>query len=683
MTQFIQSILASAVQFHQSGELAQAEPLYRSALAQSPNNPDALHLLGVLLSQSGRSAEALPLLKQAASLAPHSADILSNLAIALDQTGRQKEAGEVLRSALQIRPDHPDANFNLASLLVQQGQLDQALPLLQKASQLQPKNVLVLEKLADTLRQLGQAADALPILLQASALAPARAETQNFLGVTLAALGQTKAAVQAFEKSIALKPDYADPRNNLGLCLTGQGQTRQAIEQFQTAIRLRPNFPGAYTNLGNLLKECDQLDQAIEAYRHALALDPSLTQAHDNLLLTLHAHPDYDASKIFQEHKNWNRLHAAHLSQEIAPHQNDRDPSRRLRIGYVSPDFREHSVAHFLVGLLENHDPTQFEIFCYSDVHREDQMTARLRAASHHWRSLVGTGDAQAAQIIRQDQIDILIDLAGHTGDNRLLVFARKPAPVQVTYMGYPGTTGLTTIDWRLTDAQADPPGESDPYCSEKLFRLPKTFLCFTPPASAPAPARTTGPLTFGSFNYLPKLNHVVIETWSQILRATPTSRLILKSHGLSDDFSRELMQDRFAACGIDPTRLTLHGKIPSLADHLSLYNQIDIALDPFPYNGTTTTCEALWMGVPVVTLPGQTHAGRVGTSLLSTVGLQDLIAKDQTHYVQLAKDLAADQTQLATLRSELRQRVAQSPLTDARAFARDIEDAYRKMVRA
>jgi protein O-GlcNAc transferase len=655
MTQPIEQILGHAVQLHQSGRLPEAESRYRMVLVQIPNQVDALHLLGVLLSQTGRASEALPLLRQAAALEPNSADILSNLGIALSQSGEDGQAIESYRAALQLRPDHRDARMNLVAALEQAG---------------------------EQLRQKGQLADALQMVQQALELAPGRAETHNFLGVARASLGQTQAAIEAFGKSIALNPDYADPHNNLGLCFQSRGRTQDAIEQFKAAIKIRPNFPGAFNNLGNLLKESDDLDLAIEAYREALRLKPDLVQSHDNLLLTLQAHPDFDASSIYREHQEWNRLHAAPLAAEIRPHQNDRDADRRLKIGYVSPDFREHSVAHFLIGLLPNHDPREVEIYCYADVAREDGMTQKLRAAAHHWRSLVGETDAAAAEMIRQDGIDILVDLAGHTGENRLLAFARKPAPVQVTYCGYPGTTGLTTIDWRLTDALADPLGAADPFYSEKLFRLPKTFLCFTPPQTEPSPPTARRPVTFGSFNYLPKINLAVVATWSEILRAVPGSKLLLKSHGLSDDFSRQRMLDRFAAQGIEADRLVLHGKIPSLTDHLRLYDQVDIALDPFPYNGTTTTCEALWMGVPVLTLAGGTHAGRVGVSLLSNVGLPQLIARDRNQYVQIAKQLAGDADQLTQLRSGIRKRVAESSLVDAKSFAKDVEAAYRQMWR-
>ncbi|MGA3065660.1 MAG: tetratricopeptide repeat protein [Tepidisphaeraceae bacterium] len=684
MSRTIHSMMTEAVGLHQRGRLGEAEPIYREVLAANPSEPDALHLLGVLLSQTGRFDEAIGLLERAAELRPRTADVLSNFAIALAHTGKEKKAADYFRLALGLQPNHPDANFNLGNLLDGAGELDQAIPFLRKAAELQPGNILAWEKLGDGLRRLGKLEEALGVFQRVAQIAPRRPEIHNYLGVTLAALGRTAQAVEAFGSAIRLKPDYADPHSNLGLCLQSSGETQRAIDEFETAIRLRPNFPAAYNNLAILFKEGGQLDRAIEAYRKALVHQPNLVQGHDNLLLALHAHPDYDAAAIFREHSQWNRNHAQGLERK--GHGNSREADRRLKIGYVSPDFREHSVGAFLEGLLANHDPSQVEIFCYSDAAREDLATQRFKMMAHHWRNLIGLSDEQVAEMIRRDGIDILIDLAGHTADNRLLVFARKPAPVQVTYLGYPATSGLTAMDWRLTDAWADPAGESEAFHSEKLMRLPRTFLCFTPPAAAPAvgrlPALANGGVTFGSFNYLPKINPGVVEVWSEILRQVPGSRLLIKSQGLSDEYSRRGMMERFAARGIEPQRLELLGKIPTLTSHLQAYERIDVGLDPFPYNGTTTTCEALWMGVPVVTLAGKMHAGRVGVSLLSCVGLPRLIAKDRSDYVRIAAELAGDLPGLGELREGLRQRVDQSPLTDAGSFARDMEAAFRGMWR-
>ncbi|HMD55082.1 MAG TPA: hypothetical protein VKJ65_11085, partial [Phycisphaerae bacterium] len=355
--------------------------------------------------------------------------------------------------------------------------------------------------------------------------------------------------------------------------------------------------------------------------------------------------------------------------------------------GYVSGDFREHSVTYFLQGLFAAHDPGQVEIFCYADLRNSDHVTSRLKSFVHHWQNITGKSDSDVAEIIRRDGIDILLDLAGHTADNRLLAFARKPAPVQVTYLGYPGTTGLGTVDYRFTDAYADPPGQDDKFYSEKLLRLNNTFLCYEPPDVAPPvgplPAlKRSGAIIFGCLNMLPKINAKVVELWAQILKQTPESRMLLKNASLSDLSAREHLLQLFTNCGIGPDRLELHGWMASSKEHLQLYNQIDLALDTFPYNGTTTTCEALWMGVPVVTLAGHVHMSRVGVSLLSNAGLPELIAQTPEEYVQIAVKLAGDLPKLNELRGTMRQRMQKSPLMDSRRFAHNVEEAYRNMWR-
>jgi predicted O-linked N-acetylglucosamine transferase (SPINDLY family) len=368
------------------------------------------------------------------------------------------------------------------------------------------------------------------------------------------------------------------------------------------------------------------------------------------------------------------------------PHPNHPDPERRLRVGYVSPDFREHSVSAFLDPVIAGHDRRWFEVFCYAEVVRPDDTTARFRGLSDGWCSTLGMTDGAVAGRIRDDGIDILVDLAGHTAGNRLRVFAERPAPVQVTWLGYPNTTGLSAMDYRLSDAVADPAGEADALHSETLVRLANGFLCFAPPADAPevgeTPALATGQVTFGSFNNLAKVTPDVVEAWADILNRIPNSRLVLKSRPLADEKTRERYLEMFGAHGVDPGRVELCSWIASKSGHLGAYERLDIGLDPFPYNGTTTTCEALWMGVPVVTLGGDRHAGRVGASILARVGLAGLVAETKADYVEQAVALAGDLDRLSALRGGLRSRMEKSPLCDAGGFARDIEAAYREMWR-
>lgn len=387
---------------------------------------------------------------------------------------------------------------------------------------------------------------------------------------------------------------------------------------------------------------------------------------------------------VYAAHRDFARRWEAPLAKLIQPHSNDRSPDRRLRIGYVSSDFRQHSVGYFIEPVLAHHDHGRFEIFCYSDHFQEDEVTERLKSHADHWRRLVGLSDEQAANQIRADQIDILIDLVGHMGGNRLLVFARKPAPIQVTWLGYPNTTGLSAMDYRLTDGFADPPGTTEHLHSEKLIRLPECFSCYRPLSDAPEiselPAREKRYVTFGSFNNQAKITPEVIAVWARILQSILGSHLTLKNPALGDETTQQMVQNSFAELGITPERLELLGHDPSQRLHLERYRSIDIGLDPFPYNGATTTCEALWMGVPVVTLAGKTHAGRVGVSQLSNLGLTELIGHTPEEYVAVAMRLSADLERLSALRTELRSRMAGSPLMDGPRFTKNLEEACLTM---
>jgi predicted O-linked N-acetylglucosamine transferase (SPINDLY family) len=684
--QFLHQTMNRAVGHHQAGRLAEAEALYRQVLLQAPNHPDVLHLLGTILSQMGKPEEGLEKLRRAVALNPHSADYHSNLGIALGLLNRQEEAAAAFKRALQLAPGHANAGNNLGYALKSQNQFEEAIEVLRKTVAAHPKHAAAWHNLGDCLRLSGQNPEAADVFRREIALTPENPEPYNFLGVTLQIMDQTDEAIENFHRALAIKPEYADVYNNLGNALMLQGKMKEAIEACRKAIELQAEFPSAFSNMGTLLRDCDRPEEAIASYREAIRLKPDFVSAHDNLLFSLHCDARVSAEELFEEHLAWSRTHAAALAGEAKPHRNDRSPDRVLRIGYVSPDFRQHSVAFFFEGLLANHDPKQVETFCYADLNRADPVTMRLQETANHFHVATGISDAQLAQRIRSDRIDILVDLAGHTADNRMLTFARKPAPIQVTYLGYPNTTGLAAMDYRLTDAWADPVGMTEKFNTEELVRLPDCFICYRPPEVSPLPAPppsvASGAITFGSFNNLPKYTQTTVELWAEILKKIPSSRLLLKSQGLSDDFARQNVADRFTACGIGPDRLELVAKVRSLAGHLAVYERIDIALDPTPYNGTTTTCEAMWMGVPVVTLAGRAHAGRVGVSLLNNVGLPDLVARTREEYVQKAVDLAKNQGELVELRRTLRDRLVKSPIMDAPKFARNVEAAYRKMWR-
>jgi protein O-GlcNAc transferase len=485
-----------------------------------------------------------------------------------------------------------------------------------------------------------------------------------------------------YRKAIALKPDSAEAHVNLGNALREAGQLDAAIAAYRQAIARRPDYAEASNNLGDALKDIGQLDEAIAAFRQAITLKPDFADAHSNLVLALNYHAGHNAEAIAEEHRRWNLQHAEPLRQLIRPLKNNRDPDRRLNVGYVSADFRNHSVSRFLLPLFRHHDHNAYRIVCFSDVRNEDATTQNLRACADEWHKIAGFADQRVADLIREKQIDILVDLAGHTAGNRLRVFARQPAPVQVTYLGYPATTGLSQMDYRLTDALADPPGKTESLHSEKLWRLPVCNWCFDEPENAPPvrSSRADGPICFGTFNNFAKASPAVMELWAAILKATPSSRLMIKSQALAEPDVRLRITQFFDSRGVQPDRLDLRGGEPDFRSHLEVYNQLDIALDSFPYHGTTTTCEALWMGVPVVSLAGPSHVSRVGVSLLSAVGLPELIAQSEEEYVAIAVALAADLPRLAELRQALRRRMRSSPLMDEPRFARDIEAAYRRM---
>jgi len=567
--------------------------------------------------------------------------------------------------------------------------------------------------------QAGRLAEAENIFRQVLAQQPANAETHYYLGLLLSDMRQWVAAIASYRQAIRYRPDLAEAHCNLGAALQAAGRLDEAVASYHDAIRFRPGFAEAHCNLAialrgtgrfdeiiascrqalqlkpelaeahetlaDALRDAGRLEEAIAAYRQVLRIKPDRADAHANLIFVSHYYFASDPRSQFDESRRWSELHAEPLKRFIRPHVNDRNPDRRLRIGYVSPDFHNHAVSRFVLPLLAAHDHEAFEIFAYALVRSPDGVTEQMKSHCDTWRSIVDVSDEAAARTIHEDQIDILVDLAGHTRDNRLLIFARKPAPMQVSWLGYPGTTGLSTMDYRFTDALADPPGLTDSFYSEKLIRLPQSNWCFAPPDDAPPvaelPAIANQRVTFGSFNNFAKLNEPTLKLWAKILLATPGSKLLLKAQVLAVTSVQHRVRELMSEAGIERDRLELLGWVSS-SEHLAQYRRVDIALDSHPYHGTTTTCEALWMGVPVVSLAGDTHVSRVGVSLLSNVGLTELAAQTPEQYVRIAANLAADLPRLAELRRTLRARMQASPLMDAARFARDVEAAYRRMWR-
>ena len=599
------------------------------------------------LVAAGRTAEALELLTRLCHSVPGNADAWFMLGTLHGNLKHYQQASDCLTQAVKLRPDHALAYFNLGTFLRSMGRMDEALAALARAHRIDPGRPEIVRSLADVQMSLGRFQEAIASYQQILARLPANAGLYGTLAACQFMVMELEEAASSYRQALALTKEgrYLD---GLGMVLCQQGRH----------------------------------EEAIIAHREALRLSPENTRYHSNMLLTLQYLPDITPDALLLAHRLWARMHASGTTQAGA-FRNTPDPDRRLKIGYVSADFRSHPVAYFFEGLLRSHDEREVETFCYAAARQRDETTARLQHTASAWRDISSLNDSAMIEQVRADGIDILVDLAGHTAGNRLAVFATRAAPVQVTYLGYPSTTGLSGMDYRLTDERADPPG-AESFYSELLMRLPECFLCYRPPSLspsvAPAPLTRNGFVTFGSFNNLAKINERVVALWSDLLHAVPESRLLIKNPSLTDTATAARYRAMFEARNVAKDRIELLGLVADEQAHLDTYRRMDIALDTFPYNGTTTTCEALHMGVPVITLEGQKHAGRVGYSLLGNLGLEELIARTPDDYVARAASLARNTPRICELRDLLRDQLQNSVICDADGFARRIEQAYRQM---
>jgi len=608
----IDQALQTAVEHQRAGRLREAEAIYRKILAQQPNQPDAIHLLGFLAYQANRRDDAIALIRRAIAIAPQAPDYHHNLGIILASAGRYEEALASWRQALSLRPNNPLAYTAIAK--------------------------------------------------------------------TLEALGRFSESADALRQVVALAPDSSDALANLGNALELSGDADGAEDACRRALAINPNSALAHHTLANALKDQGRIREAISAIRRALCSKPDNVRTYSNLLYTMHFDPEADPRAMYHEHCLFNAVYARPLERQVKSHANDRSPNRRLRVGYVSPDFRAHSTSFFTAPLFEKHDRRRFEVFCYADSTSSDIVTDRIRSVCDVWRNISTLTDEQAAAMIASDKIDILVDLALHTSNGRPLLFACKPAPVQVAWLGYPGTTGLTTMDYRITDVHLDPPGLNDGYYFEESIRLPQTTWCYAPlPDSPPVnslPAIATGRITFGCLNNFSKVNQKVIEMWAAALAAVPGSQMLLLA---PTGASRRRLLDTFERSGVGAERVEFVGRL-SWEQYMALYHRIDIVLDTFPWNGHTMSLDGLWMGAPMVSLFGQTAVSRAGLCFLSNLELIDLAAATPAQYVEIATRLAGDLPRLARLRSELRARMQDSALTDSAQFTKNVEAAYRKI---
>jgi protein O-GlcNAc transferase len=608
--------LCRGVKSQQSGQFDEAEVAYRHALGLDSQCTDARYLLGSLLGSLGRLDEAQVELSMAIEGDPALADAYIDLGNVHTLQGRFVLAIEYYEQAIRLRPDEPTGFCNLSN--------------------------------------------------------------------AMKSLGRTVEALAASERALELRPEYPDALNNRGYALQHLGRFDEAVFSLRRALELAPQYAQAHNNLANTLYEQGRAREGVESYRNALGVDGDYAEARSNLLFALHSLPDISPEEFYALHREWGLRHGEGPVGGVRHFSNTVEVGRRLRIGYVSGDFREHSVSYFFEPVLRSHDAEGFEVLCYSDVVGGDEVTARLRGYASGWREIVGMSDERVLELVLSDGIDILVDLSGHTANNRLGLFSRRGAPVQVTYLGYPDTTGVGEMDYRLSDAIADPVGEADAYYTEELLRLPGCFVCYGPRTGAvevgELPSVSVGHVTFGSFNNASKLNGEVVKLWSRVLASVPGSRLMLKAKGFSDGGTRDYFAELFAREGIERERLEFIGWVEGTGGHLALYSRVDIGLDPYPYNGTTTTCEALWMGVPVLTLSGQVHASRVGESVLSAVDLQELVARTPDEYVAKAVALAGDLERMGDLRRGMRSRLESSSLLDADKFSRTLETTYRRI---
>lgn len=597
--------------------------------------------------------------------------------------GRLDAAAEICRELVSRQPENHLALTILGVAACRGGRPDEGAAWFRRAVEANPSSAQGFFNLANALRDQGKSDEAVVNYRQALALDPRHAASHNNLGNTLEHLGRIEEAIACYRQATAA-PDQYQAHVNLGNLLRDRGESEAAAQHYWQALLIKPDFAPAYNDVASTLWAIGRAAEAAIFYRRGAELAPDAHRRHafySNMLLSLQYDPAMTPGALLLEH----RAFAAMLPEARPAYANQRDPDRPLHIGYVSPDLHQHPVGFLLTPILAAHDHANFAVHCYYERRSGDAITASLKKQADIWRVTREIDDASMAAMIRDDKVDILVDLAGHTANNRLPVFALRPAPVQVTWAGYEGTTGLDAIDYLLTDRWQSPPG-SDRYAVEKLVALPDGYLCWAVPAHAPEvgplPARAPGAVTFGCFNNLAKINPPVIALWGRLMRELPQSRLVLKAAALRDGAARERIAALFTVEGIESARVVLEDASPHDA-YLRRHHDIDIALDPFPFCGGVTTVDALWMGVPVVTMPGERFASRHSLSHLSNAGLGELVADSPDAYIRTAKDLAFDLPRLAALRAGMRDRLRASPLLQATRFTRGLEAAFRAMWRA
>lgn len=677
------ALLTAALNRHKAGQLEAAELGYAQVLQADADNFDAWYLSGILARRSGRFDSAVYRLGRAVELRPELPDAHCSLGLAWHCLNKCDEAIASYLNSLKLDPQNSAACFYLGNALRAVGKKEEAIISYRKALRLKPDFADAHNNLGNVFRSIGRFDDAIESLNIARELRPESAEVHCNLGHAYREDGNIAEAITAYQRSIELKPDLVAGYLGLGTSYQDAAETDNALACFNKALALQPGDSVALCSIGNILKEHARTAEALATFRQAIDKNSDLDCAQSNLLYTTYFLPAYDSDEIYNEHQLWNARRANSLPKTVQPHTNEASPERKLRVGYVSPNFCNHCQSFFTLPLFASHDYCAVEIFCYSATQRPDHRTAELQRHVNNWRNIVALDDEQAAELVRRDRIDILVDLTMHMAENRWRLFARRPVPVQVCWLAYPGTTGLSAIDYRISDPYLDPPGKFDSAYAERTVRLPNTFWCYDPLCddltANSLPALNHRYLTFGSLNNFCKVNDIVLNLWARVLKAIHGSRLIMLA---ADGYQRQHVLELMATCGVTSSRIEFLGRMPR-EEYLATFHKLDVVLDTVPYNGHTTTLDALWMGVPVVTLVGDTVVGRGGLSILSNLGLPQLVASDANSFVRIACSLADDLSFLSQIRATLRDRMQKSPLMDARRFAQNMENAYRGMWRS
>ena len=663
----------------QSGQAATAETAFHNAVVLEEGDAELWDHLGTALNKQGKWSEAEAAFAKALALDSSSPHLLSNAAGNLSDNNKHEEAMKLLQRALEIKPDYHRAILNMGNALIGLGRMDEAIEAFREVTRLVPEWPAGWNNLGNALKQRGRLQEAVSALQQALQLRPDFIEALNNLGAIYKLTQQPEQAMACFKRAIELSPNFADTYINLGSLLHGIGRQLSAVAALNRAQQLKPDEPLVYMNLGYCLQDLGRFDEAVEAYRNCLRLKPDLEDAFSNFLFCLNYHPTLSAEEIFKVYTEYNDRFSLLANPRAVQHANPRDPMRKLKIGYVTPDLRMHSVRFFLEPILANHGHTKFEIYAYAELVNPDAMTERYRSYFDHWRDTLGLSDHELAEQIRQDGIDILIDLAGHSGHNRLQTFSLKPAPVQVSWLGYACTTGLQAIDYYLTDEYLAPPG-CEHLLAEQPWRLGRPALVYRPsPDFLPPselPAKNNGYITFGTLSRAVRINDGLIKVWSELLKRIPNSRLVINSGDFKTEEMQQWMKAKFMVHGVEPERLSPGFDTPAWIP----IQQIDIMLDCFPHNSGTTLFESLYSGVPFVSLAHRPTVGRVGADVLASVGRLEWLADNEEQYLDIATILASDIHQLSEIRSSLPEEMRQSLAMDENGFCRVFEEALLKM---